>query len=119
VTVELPARVVPAVSAAGLPATSITALFAAITNGTAAAFAAVPGFSADIGAVTTEAVQDAYSSSFMVVYLSSLAFGGLSIIAAFFATDLAKYLTNFVNKSVDARHTLGEREVHTKEFENA
>jgi uncharacterized membrane protein len=78
-------------------------LFAAITNGTATALNNVPGISADIVVAMRNAVKDANSSSFKVVYLSSLAFGGVSIVAAFFATDLDKYLTNFVNKSVNAR----------------
>jgi hypothetical protein len=102
-TVDLPAVVVPAVEAAGLPATSVPAFFAAMTNGTAAAFNSVPGISGSIMAAFATAVQDGYSSGFKVVYLSSLAFGGVSIISAFFATDVDKYLTDFVNKSVNAQ----------------
>jgi hypothetical protein len=100
-TTDLPAAVVPAVEAAGLPATSVPALFAAMTNATA--LNEVPGISTKIIAAMGGAVMDANSSSFRVVYLSSLAFGGIAIISAFFATDLDKYLTNFVNKSVNAQ----------------
>lgn len=45
--------------------------------------------------------KHAYARAFKIVYLSSLGFGGLSILAAFFVTDVDKYMTNFVNKRVD------------------
>ena len=96
-TNDLPAAVVPSVEAAGLPSSSVPALFVAVTNGTAAALNDVPGINKVILAALGDAIKNAYSSSFKVVYLSSLAFGGVSIIAAFFATDVDKYLTNFVN----------------------
>lgn len=42
----------------------------------------------------------AYASSFKVVYLSSLAFAGVSIITAWFVSDVDSLLTNFVNKKI-------------------
>jgi uncharacterized membrane protein len=78
----------------------VPALFAAITNGTTAAFDSVPGISTTILTAMTSAIQDANASSFKVVYLSSLSFGGVSIIAALFATNVDKYLTDFVNKTI-------------------
>lgn len=99
-TVNLPAQVTGPVEAAGLPSSSVTALFAAITNGTRAALESVPGMHADILAVVGRTVKDAYSMSFKTVYLSSLGFGGLAVIASFFATDVDTFLTNFVNKTI-------------------
>ena len=101
--VELPKAVVPAVENAGLPASSVPALFAAMTNGTTAALEKVPGVSAKILGAMATAVQDANSQSFKVVYLSSLAFGGVAIISAFFATNVDEFMTGFINKSVNAQ----------------
>jgi len=44
----LPADLVPAVTKAGLPASSVPALFAAMTNGTTAALEAVPRITPNI-----------------------------------------------------------------------
>lgn len=107
-TVNLPAQVTGPVEAAGLPSSSITALFTAITNGTTAALQSVPGMDADILAVVGRTVKDAYSMSFKTVYLSSLGFGGLAVIASLFATDVDKYLTSFVNKTISGPKGKGD-----------
>jgi uncharacterized membrane protein len=78
----------------------VPALFAAITNGTTAALSSVPGINSNILATMSNAIMDANSSSFKIVYLSTLGFGGVSIIAACFATDVTEYMTNFVNKTI-------------------
>ena len=99
-TTFLPAEIVPAVEEAGLPASSITALFAAMAKGTTAALEAVPGINATIMAAYALATQDAYMHAFKVVYLSSIAFTAVAITASIFVTDVDKYMTNFVNKTI-------------------
>jgi len=103
-TTFLPQEIVPAVENAGLPATSIPKLFAAMTNGTAAALEAVPGMNDNILTAFSIATKDAYSHAFKIVYLSSLAFAGIAIVAAFFVVDVDKYLTNYVNKTIHRPH---------------
>jgi hypothetical protein len=44
------------------------------------------------------------------VYLSSLGFGGASIIAALFATDVTQYMTNFVNKTITTSTPVKDQE---------
>jgi hypothetical protein len=105
------------VETAGLPSTSVPALFAAITNGTTAALNSVPGINSDILTAMSTAIQDANSSSFKIVYLSTLGFGGVSIIAALFATDVKEYLTGFVNKQISPVHDK-EQVVEKLELEN-
>jgi hypothetical protein len=97
---SLPAQVTSAVTTAGLPSTSVDALFTAITNGTTAALDSVPGITTNILAAVSTATQDANASSYKIVYLSSLGFGGVSIIVALFATNVDKYLTGFINKTI-------------------
>ncbi|TPR06761.1 PAS domain family protein [Aspergillus niger] len=57
----------------------------AVSAGTTAAYEAVPGMTNGILGAVTEAVKTAYSQSFRTVFLASIAFGGLSVIAACFA----------------------------------
>jgi hypothetical protein len=96
----LPQEIVPAVEAAGLPASSVPQLFAAMANGTTAAFESVPGITPSILAAFELATKHAYSHAFKIVYLSSLAFAGIAIVAALFVIDVDKYMTNFVNKTI-------------------
>ncbi|GLA38191.1 hypothetical protein AnigIFM63309_005197 [Aspergillus niger] len=85
VTVDLPRDVSAAALNAGLPSSSLTDLLEAVSAGTTAAYEAVPGMTNGILGAVTEAVKTAYSQSFRTVFLASIAFGGLSVIAACFA----------------------------------
>ena len=109
-TTFLPQEIVPAVEQAGLPASSIPAFFAAMTNGTSAAFETVPGINAKVLAAFADATQDAYAHAFKIVYLSSVAFAAVAIIASLFVTDIDKYMTNFVNKTIHKPHTVRDIE---------
>lgn len=108
-TAFLPQEIVPAVEAAGLPASSLPQFFAAMTNGTAAAFETVPGINASILAAFGLATKHAYSHAFKIVYLSSLSFAGIAIVAALFVVDVDKYMTNFVNKTIHTPHLHAEK----------
>lgn len=89
-----------AVAESGLPDDQIAAVISAAKAGTQSAIASIPGMTDQLLAAISTAIQDATSSSFRVTYLSSLSFGGVAFIAAFFATDVDKYLTSFVNKEL-------------------
>lgn len=99
-TAFLPAEVVPAVTAAGLPESSLKDLFAAMQVGTPAALETIPGIDATILGAFAEAVKLAYTHAFKVVYLSSLAFAGIAIVASFFVRDVDKFMTDYVNKVI-------------------
>ncbi|KAJ9641294.1 hypothetical protein H2204_002972 [Knufia peltigerae] len=96
----LPQEITTAVEAAGLPASSIPDLFAAVANGTQAALEAVPGIDIGVLDALTLATKHAYTHAFKIVYLSSLGFTGIGLIAAFFVKDVNDYLTNYVNKTL-------------------
>ncbi|OQV00212.1 hypothetical protein CLAIMM_05740 [Cladophialophora immunda] len=96
----LPQEIVPAVSSAGLPASSIPDLFTAINNGTAAALEGVPGMTDGILGALALATKVAYAHAFKVVYLATLSFTGIGLVAAFFITDVDAFLTNYVNKTI-------------------
>jgi hypothetical protein len=93
---------VPSVAeAAGLPKSSITALLTALASGATAAIAKVPGMNATIQKDVVAATRHAYEASFRTVFLTSLAFGGLAIISAWFTPNTARHMTNFINTKVD------------------
>ncbi|KAL5319252.1 hypothetical protein ACEPPN_012302 [Leptodophora sp. 'Broadleaf-Isolate-01'] len=100
ITANLPKEIVPAVVGAGLPVGSVPLLFEAVSNGTATALNAVPGINPGIIAALGIATKTAYSSSFKIVYLSSLGFGGFAVAASFFAKNVDQFMTDFVNKTV-------------------
>lgn len=104
----IPRYVTPAVIDAGLPQSSLPALFAGITLGD---FSAVPGISPEIIAVVGEQVKHAYSLAFRTVYLCTLPFGVLLIIAALLSPNVEKYLTDEVARKL---HGSGEKGEHVK-----
>lgn len=100
----VPTDVTAAVEKAGLPASSLPDLFAAITNGTVAALEAVPHMDTKILDAFGLATKAAYASAFKVVYLSSLAFAAIALAAALFVEDVDKYLTNYVARAIHKPH---------------
>lgn len=96
----LPKDIASYTTNAGLPQSSLPDLFNATTVGTPEALNNVPGMNSTILEAYSEGTMTAYKSSFRVVYLASLAFGGVSIISALFVRDISQYLTNFVNKRI-------------------
>lgn len=74
--------VVPAVLKAGLPETSLSEFLTALNAGTAAALGRVPGITKEIISVGSEELVTSYIDAFRKVFLTSIAFGGLSVIAA-------------------------------------
>ncbi|KAI9812933.1 MAG: hypothetical protein M1827_004451 [Pycnora praestabilis] len=76
---NIPKYVVPAAIEAGLPESSVKDLIAGFTSGT---FASVIDVTPDIIAKATVAYKEAYSKSFYVVYLATIAFGACAIVAA-------------------------------------
>lgn len=54
-----------------------------------------------IAAALDTATKTSYTQSFRTVYLSSLAFSGVAMIASFFTVNVDSKMTDFVNKRVD------------------
>lgn len=107
----IPQKVMPAALAAGLPSSSLPALFSGIT---AADFSSVPGISAEIIAATSDAVKEAYALSFRTVYLCTIPFGVLLIIAAVLSPNVEEFLTDEVARKM--HNTTDKTEVKQKEI---
>ncbi|KAF1916634.1 fungal trichothecene efflux pump [Ampelomyces quisqualis] len=97
---HIPQKVIPAATAAGLPERSLPTLLQSITLGD---FSTVPGISPAIIAATRTAVKDAYTLSFRTVYLCTLPFGVLLIIAASLSPNVEHYLTDEVARKMHAK----------------
>jgi hypothetical protein len=100
----IPQKVIPAAVAAGLPESSLPNLLSNIALGD---LTTVPGITTDIIATTRQAVKDAYASSFRTVYLCTLPFGAMLIVAALLSPNVECYLTNEV-----------ARKLHNREFKS-
>ena len=97
VTKYLPEYVAPAATGAGLPVKSIPALFEGLATGT---FTDVPGINGKILEAVGHAVKHAYALSFRTVFLCTLPFGFLILIAAVSSPNVEEYLTDEVARKL-------------------
>ncbi|KAH8649279.1 trichothecene efflux pump [Xylariales sp. PMI_506] len=95
--VYLPEYVTPAALAAGLPSSSLTDLFAAISAGS---YDDVPGINDTIIAAVKAAVKQAYVKSFATVFYVTIPFSVLYIAAAFFVPNMEGYLGSNVARKL-------------------
>jgi hypothetical protein len=108
----LPQYVGPAVTSAGLPESSVPALLAGLATGN---FSGVAGISQSISLAAAEAAKVAYSRSYTTVFLCTLPFGAILLVASVFAPNVEDYLTDEVARRL---HMPGEEkpEVTKKDF---
>ncbi|KAK0813200.1 hypothetical protein LTR91_007420 [Friedmanniomyces endolithicus] len=94
----LPQFVGPAATAAGLPVASLPALLAGVGAGS---FDAVPGINADVLAAIGRPIKEAYAMSFRTVFLCTLPFGAILLLAAiFYCPNMEDYLTDEVSRKL-------------------
>jgi Na+-transporting NADH:ubiquinone oxidoreductase subunit NqrE len=111
VTMYLPEYVAPAATGAGLPAKSLPALFEGISSGI---FTNVPGINPKILGAVGHAVKHAYAMSFQTVFLCTLPFGFLILVAAVISPNVEDYLTDDVARKL---HGTGVAETPARESE--
>lgn len=92
--------VVPAALEAGLPQTSIPALFAGLATGD---FSAVPGITAEIGAVVATEVRHAYVSSIKMVFYATIPFGFFLCLLSFWVPNFDSFLSHNVAKRLQSK----------------
>lgn len=97
---NIPAYVTPAVMDAGLPASSLPALFAGVTTGS---FANVPGISDNVIAGVAAALKTAYSQIFRIVFLCTIPFSVILIVASCLVPNMEKILHNNVAKRLQGQ----------------
>ena len=106
--VEVPAAVSPAVIRAGLPASSVPEFLVALSAGTPAAFANVPGLNATIEAVGVRASQIGHTHAYRYVWLSSIAFSSIALILSILSPNVDDKMSGKISALV---HKRGEDKV--------
>lgn len=101
----IPAQVPPALTNAGLPASSVADFMTALTAGTVSAFSAVQGLTPAIQAAGIRAYKEANSDAFRTVFLVTLAFSGTGMLISLFYPDIDHLLTKEVSVQI---HKKGE-----------
>ena len=107
---NLPAQVASHAVAAALTKSSVTELLNQLPNGTAAAFETVAGVNNAVLDAISAGVKAGSSANFSIVYLISIAFGATKLLASFFITNIDKFITNLVNKTVAGEGMRAEHE---------
>lgn len=118
--IYLPQQVTPAATAAGLPQSSLTELYTAITAGD---ISTVPGMNSTIAAAVDTATKTAYSMSFKIVFLCTLPFGAIVLVAALLAPNVEDYLTNDVARKLQGvteedKHGVPGKAMELEDIEN-
>lgn len=96
-TAEIPAEVIPAITKAGLPASSIPDFLKALTTGNITSLGSIQGATTDVVQSGVIALQVASTNSYKTVFLTSIAFSALALICAVFAPNTEGRLTNTVS----------------------
>lgn len=99
---SLASDVGPAAVRAGLPESSLPALFDAIKVGE---YSEVPGASSQLLEVVAAGVRDSYVASFKVVFYATTPFGFLLVLFACLVPDMEKYLTGNVARRLQSKDT--------------
>ena len=92
----------PAAVNAGLEPSSIPALFAGFGAGWD--FSEVPGINPVIIEVAIDAYKTAYSQAFSLIYLISITFGGLAVIACCLSPNLEHQFNDSVARRMPGKH---------------
>ena len=111
---QLVPRILGAAAANGFKgdATATKTLITAVSNnarGIPDAFAKVKGATPALIRATSEAYKSAYGYAYQRVFFSTIPFGVIAIIAAFFIRDASEYLTNHTAVNME-KNVLGEKQ---------
>ena len=97
----LPLYVAPAAVKAGLPASSLPAVFKALSSGSPQLLTAVPGMAPQILSAVNAAFAEAGSKSFEFVWLAIMAFAASCTLASLLVEEVPDNWTNFVESALE------------------
>jgi len=112
----LPKYVTPAATEAGLPLESLPQLYAGISSGN---YSDVSGYNTAVGEAVGHAVKQAYSMSFRTVFLCTIPFGAIILVAALISPNVEQYNTNDVARKLQGKSVAGVKSTTTEEKEVA
>lgn len=87
-----------------MPLTSIEPLLLALGSGQTSGLTAIPGVTPAILQVAATTLRQSYAMSFKIVYLATIAAGGLSFITSLFIPDIDDKLTSSIVRRLDVRN---------------
>lgn len=90
---QIPRKVAPAVIGSGLPASSVASFIKALAVGPSA-LADVPGISPSIITAGTRAYQEANANSFRTVFLTTIAFSCVALVATLLLPNLDSLMSD-------------------------
>jgi hypothetical protein len=96
---KLASSIAAAAVANGFPAADLAQLIPAVIEnavGVPSAFADIPGATSEVIAATSQALKDTYGYAFQRVFLSTIPFGVIALVAAWFIKDVSHLLNNRV-----------------------
>lgn len=93
------------------------ALITALSSGSTAAVEAVPGITTQTAAAGAAAYQAAYSSAFKTVFLASISFGGVAIIAALLYRETEGPFSHDVVRRLDGGKHMHKTTQEVEKFE--
>ncbi|KUJ11263.1 MFS general substrate transporter [Mollisia scopiformis] len=93
--------ILSAATGAGLSASAVPALLAALAAGDSTAIAAVPGINESIIAAVVNASHSAYASAYRLAWVSIIPFVVLAIVAIFFLKGVKEQMTEKVEATVE------------------
>lgn len=93
---RLGSQIPPALTSAGLPATSVEDYMAAIAAGSESALSAVSGITSSIKKAGTLAYRNAYMDAYRTIFYVSIAFGGMAILVSFWIPNVEEHMTGNV-----------------------
>ncbi|CAK7202258.1 hypothetical protein SEUCBS139899_004980 [Sporothrix eucalyptigena] len=108
--VNIPKYVGSAATNAGLPESSLPALYAGITAGN---LTTVPDITTSVEAVVATSLQTAYAESFKIVFYCTIPFSVILIAAAFMVPNMEPYLHLNVAKKLQTRADIAAAERNT------
>jgi hypothetical protein len=98
--VNIPKYVIPAATSAGLSSSSTPALLESFASGS---FDKVQGISPTIIAEAQDAYQTAYAKEFQVIYLISISFGAMAVIAALCLPNLEGNFNQLISRKLHGK----------------
>ncbi|KAJ5152785.1 uncharacterized protein N7482_009263 [Penicillium canariense] len=113
VAATLPSEVSKAALNAGLPKSSLASLFEALSEGTS--MEKITGITEKIMLAVADAAKTAYSESFRTVFLVSITFGALSLIAALGSVSVDDKLDNVVAAKLSGAGA-SQEEIHEEKI---
>lgn len=102
----------------GFSASNLTELIPAVIEnavGVPFAFAKIPGATVDVIAATSQAFKDTYADAFRMVFLSTIPFGIIGLVAAWFVKDPSHLLNNHIAIHQEKEVLSGKRLVEHEE----